>query len=74
VVEYRIELGPLGLRVPAGHRLRLQVGSSDFPQWDRNLNTGGPLGQEPATAMRTAIQTVLHTERYPSRLVLPVVR
>lgn len=72
VYEYRIELGPLGARIPAGHRLRLQIGSADFPQWDRNLNTGGPFGQEPASAGRAAIQTVLHNGRYPSRVTLPV--
>jgi putative CocE/NonD family hydrolase len=74
VYEYRIDLGPVGVRLPAGHRLRLQVGSSDFPQWDRNLNTGGPIGQEGPTAARAATQTILHDERYPSRLTLPVVR
>jgi len=72
VVEYTIVLGPVGTRVPAGHRLRLQVGSSDFPQWDRNLNTGGPIGKEPASAIRTATQVVLHDRDHPSRLTLPV--
>ncbi len=72
VVEYTIELGPVGARIPAGHRLRLQVGSSDFPQWDRNLNTGGPIGKEPASAMRSATQVVLHDQDHPSRLRLPV--
>jgi predicted acyl esterase len=61
----------VAVRVRAGHRLRLQVGSSDFPQWDRNLNTGGSCSDEPASAMRAATQTILHNERYPSRLVLP---
>ncbi len=72
VYEYRIELGPTAVRVPAGHRLRLQVGSSDFPQFDRNLNTGGPFGQESATSGRSAIQVVLHTAAHPSRVTLPV--
>lgn len=40
VLEYTIDLGPVATRVPAGHRLRLSVASSDFPQWARNLNTG----------------------------------
>ena len=34
IYEYRISLGPIGARIPAGHRLRLDVSSSDFPQWD----------------------------------------
>ena len=46
IYEYRIDLGPLGARIPAGYRLRLDVSSSDFPHWDSNLNTGGPLGRE----------------------------
>jgi putative CocE/NonD family hydrolase len=72
VYEYRIELGPVGARVPAGYRLRVQVGSADFPQWDRNLNTGGPFAKEPASAARSAIQTILHSGAYPSRITLPV--
>jgi putative CocE/NonD family hydrolase len=72
VEEYRIELGPIGVRVPAGHRLRLDVSSSDFPQWDRNLNTGGPLGKEGREAAVVATQTVLHDRAQPSRLTLPV--
>jgi putative CocE/NonD family hydrolase len=72
VVGYRIPLGPVGLRVEAGQRIRLDLSSSDFPQWDRNLNTGGALGAEPATAAVVATQTVFHDSRRPSRLLLPV--
>jgi len=72
VYRYEIPLGPLGVRLPAGHRLRLTVSSSDFPQWDRNLQTGGPLYQEGPGAMVVATQTVLHDLDYPSRLTLPV--
>ncbi len=73
VEEYRISLGPIGARVPAGHRLRLDVTSSDFPQWDGNLNTGGPLGKEGPERAVVATQTVLHSRSHPSRLTLPVV-
>ena len=73
VYEYRIALGPVGLRIPAGRRLRLDVSSSDFPQWDRNLNTGGALGGEGASAAVTATQVVLHDRARPSRVTLPVV-
>ncbi len=72
VYEYRIALGPVGLRVPAGHRLRVTVSSSDFPQWDRNLNTGGPFGREGPSAARAATQVVLHDRNHPSRVTLPV--
>ena len=74
VYHFKIDLGPVGARVGAGSRLRLDIASSDFPQWDRNLNTGakplteGPLGAIPAT------QTVLHNRTYPTRVTLPVLR
>ena len=73
VYEYGIDLGPVAVHVAAGRRLRLQVGSADFPQFDRNLNTGGPFGHEPATAIRAAIQVILHNDAYPSRITLPIV-
>ncbi|MCL4289408.1 MAG: CocE/NonD family hydrolase [Thermoleophilia bacterium] len=73
VYEYRIALGPVGVRVPAGHRLRVTVSSSDFPQWDRNLNTGGPFGQEGPSAAKAATQVVLHDRSHPSRVTLPIV-
>jgi putative CocE/NonD family hydrolase len=72
VYRYEIALGPVGVRIPAGHRLRLAVSSSDFPQWDRNLNTGGPLFRESALAAVTATQFVLHDAEHPSCVVLPV--
>ena len=73
VYEYRIELGPVGIRIIAGHRLRVDISSSDFPQWDRNLNTRGRFAMEGPSAVRTATQTVLHDRAHPSRITLPVV-
>jgi putative CocE/NonD family hydrolase len=55
----------------AGHRLRVQVTSSLFPHFDRNLNTGAPPGHGDEAVI--AHQEVHHSARYPSRLVLPVV-
>ena len=73
VYEYTIELGPVGAFLAAGSRLRLQVASSDFPQWDRNLNTGGPIWGEAAYKGVSATQTVLHDHNHPSRLQLPII-
>jgi uncharacterized protein len=73
VYEYEIALGPVGIRISAGHRIRLQVSSSDFPQWDRNLNTGGALGKEEMVQAVVATQVVLHDADHPSRLMLPIV-
>jgi putative CocE/NonD family hydrolase len=71
-VEYRLRLGPVGIRIPRGYRLRVDIASSDFPLWDRNLNSGGPIGKEGASAGRVAVQTVFHDAGRPSQVVLPV--
>jgi len=72
VYELHIDLGPVGAHVPAGSRLRLDVSSSDFPQWDRNLNTGGTPLQDSALVAAPATQTVLHDPDHPTRITLPV--
>jgi len=54
----------------AGHRLRVQVTSSDFPWYERNLNTGGPFADEVCGQM--AVNTVFHDAARPSHVVLPV--
>ena len=71
-VEYRLRLGPVGIRIPRGYRLRVDIASSDFPLGDRNLNSGGPIGKEGASAGGVAVQTVFHDAGRPSRVVLPV--
>jgi predicted acyl esterase len=53
-----------------GHRIRLDVTSSSFPRFSRNLNTGEDVGT--GTRMRVARQTILHTASYPSHVLLPV--
>lgn len=67
---YRITLNPIGIRLGVGERLRLYVSSSDFPNFDRNHNTGRPFWND--AELRIAYQTVLHSPEHPSRLVLPV--
>ncbi len=55
----------------AGHKLRLEITSSNFPRFDRNLNTG----EDPRSATRIvkAVNTVYHDREHPSALILPVV-
>jgi putative CocE/NonD family hydrolase len=55
----------------AGHKLRLEVSSSDFPRFDRNLNTGEV--QARATRMVKATNVIYHDKAHPSAVVLPVV-
>ena len=69
--ENDIDLWSTSIVIRAGHRLRVHVTSSNFPRWDRNLNTG----EDPTTAttIRVARQTVHHDTERPSRIVLPVI-
>ncbi|MDD3119115.1 MAG: CocE/NonD family hydrolase [Victivallales bacterium] len=53
-----------------GHRLRLEIAGSSFPQFARNHNTGGDNWSDPEYVKAT--QTVYHSAEYPSRLLLPV--
>jgi hypothetical protein len=69
--EYRIRCYPTANVFRRGHRLRLDVSSSSFPRFSRNLNTGEDVGT--GTRMEVARQTVLHTDRCPSHVVLPVI-
>ncbi|PYT50125.1 MAG: X-Pro dipeptidyl-peptidase [Acidobacteria bacterium] len=55
----------------AGHKLRLEVSSSNFPRFDRNLNTGEE--QARATRMIKATNVIYHDKAHPSALVVPVV-
>jgi putative CocE/NonD family hydrolase len=71
VAEYRIRCYPLANVFRKGHRLRLDVTSSSFPRFSRNLNPGEDVGT--GTRMEVARQTVLHTSEYPSHVVLPVI-
>jgi uncharacterized protein len=55
----------------SGHRIRLEVSSSNFPRFDRNLNTTAPNGEQ-AKPIK-ARQTVFHEKGYPSAIILPVI-
>ncbi len=69
--RYRIELAPTSNLFLKGHRLRVEISSSNFPRFDRNLNTG----EDIFTGVRTEVahQTILHTEPYPSHVLLPII-
>lgn len=72
VYELTIEVpGTSNVFLP-GHRMRVSITSGDFPQFDRNLNTGDPFGMTAATVV--ANQTVYHDATRPSHIVLPVIR
>ena len=71
VYEYTIDLWATSHLFKAGHRLRLDISSSNFPRFDRNPNTGAPIGIDPR--LEPAQQTIHHSSAYPSHIVLPII-
>ena len=71
VYEYRIDLWATSNVFLPGHRIRMEISSSNFPRFDRNPNTGAPASRE--EDLRPATQTVLHDEAHPSHITLPIV-
>ena len=69
--EYLIDLWATSNLFRAGHRIGLQITSSCFPRWDRNPNTGHPLGAD--AELQVAHQTILHDQEHPSLVLLPIV-
>jgi putative CocE/NonD family hydrolase len=71
VYEVPVDLHATSWYLQPGHRLRAEISSSNFPRFDRNLNTGGRNYDE--TKWRSAKNSIHHSVTQPSRLVLPVV-
>ena len=71
VYQFTITLYPTANLFQAGHRIRLDVSSSNFPRFDVNPNTGEPLGQH--THMTVARNTIYYDRDHPSHVVLPVI-
>ncbi len=71
VYQLSIDLHAVSNWFAPGHRIRVEISSSNFPRLDRNLNTGGRNYDESIGVV--AHNVIHHTSRYPSYLVLPVV-
>jgi predicted acyl esterase len=71
---YKVTLQPLNTSnyFEAGHRLRIEVSSSNFPRFDRNLNSGGNNYDE--TKPVVAHNAVHHSKQYPSSLTITIVK
>jgi putative CocE/NonD family hydrolase len=71
---YRVTLQPMTTSnyFKAGHRIRIEVSSSNFPRFDRNLNTGGRNYDE--TRGMIAHNAVHHSRQYPSEIKITVVK
>ena len=69
-VKLLLALGPTANLFGKGHRIRLDISSSNFPRLDLNPNTGEPIGKHTHT---TIARNQLHVDsRHPSRIDLPV--
>ena len=71
VYQVKVNLEATSYYFEAGHRIRVEVASSNFPRFDRNLNTGGNNFDE--TAWKVANNAVHHSAKYPSHIILPVI-
>jgi putative CocE/NonD family hydrolase len=73
VCELRLDLGATANVFLAGHRIRLEVSSSNFPRFDRNTNTGGAIAEAGEASLVAATNRIFHDQRYPSHLLLPII-
>ena len=71
VYELTIDLWATSHVFLPGHCLRVEISSSNFPRFDRNLNTGGD--QATGTTFQVAEQTVFHNQKFRSHILLPVI-
>lgn len=72
VTEFQIDCWEMAHTFKANHKIRLEISSSNFPRFDRNLNSRVQPAQGTEKDVRKAIQQIFHNEQYPSRLNLPV--
>ena len=70
---YQIEIPMYGTGTifGAGHRIRVDISSSNYPRFDANPNTGEPIGRH--THTRTALNRIHHSAEHPSHVVLPLI-
>jgi putative CocE/NonD family hydrolase len=74
VYELRLNLWATANVFLPGHRIRLEVSSSNFPRFDRNSNTGGVITSETADQYQPAINRIFHDAAHPSNLILPLIK
>jgi hypothetical protein len=73
IYELHLDLWGTANVFAPGHRIRLEVSSSNFPRFARNSNTGGDIVHETADQYQPAINRIFHSAEYPSRLMLPII-
>lgn len=73
VYELLIDLWATSNVFLAGHCIRLEVSSSNFPKLGRNTNTGGMIASESLEQCVPAVNRIFHSSAYPSHLILPII-
>lgn len=73
VYEFHLDLWATANLFDVGHRIRLEISSSNFPRFDRNTNTGGTIAEEGEADFVQAVNRVFHDSAHPSHLVLPII-
>jgi len=71
IYRYEIDLWVTSNAFLPGHKIRVEISSSNFPRFDRNLNTGEVFGT--GTRLMKATQTVYHDKEHPSHVLLPII-
>ncbi len=71
VTEVRVSLPPTSLFFAPGHRIRVDISSSNWPRFDVNPNTGEPMGRH--RRFEVADNTIHHCSDYPSHIILPII-
>lgn len=72
VYKYEIDLWATSNVFKKGHKIRVEISSSNFPRFDRNLNTGNYFATD--TTFIKAEQIIYHNAEYPSAIILPIIR
>lgn len=72
IYKYHIDLWATSNVFKKGHKIRVEISSSNYPRFSRNLNTGNDFATD--TTFIKAVQTIYHNAEYPSAIVLPVIR
>jgi uncharacterized protein len=71
IYELGVDMGTTSNVFLKGHQIGVEIASSSFPNFDRNLNTGAKIGA--GSEYVTAHHTIYHNDQYPSRIILPVI-
>lgn len=73
IYEITINLGDISYIFEAGHKIQIDISSSNFPKYDRNLNSGGDLYNETEEDIQIALNTIHHDDDFKSYVVLPII-